>query len=984
MSEIKKYVDPEALDRFNQLITIRYQGRFKYLGEFELNDDFTDFNVLAPAHVGDVFHAKAGTVDEITFGEMKIKAGDWFVVVNESRVDEDGTIFIYDDDLDHEAFYEGDVAVEKLGSQMDDVVDYGYYNALQPIAPYAYEAFYDDLNYPYAYENFDDVVASTGGCSAVRSGNMFGRNLDWIYNEQVDFVVHTSAKGGRFATLGLCGQISKLDREFVASKDYASEYVLMPFYCVDGINENGVFVSMNVMPNDATTPEEIEPDGEVYASICANMIPRYILDYCASADDAVACIKHHLKIHFSDKAREGGFLPHYLIGDVEKTYVVEYVGENIVATLLNNDSAVMTNFRIAGTTPNADGKYNTPENKTSGAPSTVNGLDLHAAGVERFNLAKTDIAAGLPMEDIMAKLYYTNTYKDATSPFWYSEYVGMAGTTIDSNPSDFSMVVDISKEMFANRSRDPESDYYGTWQSKHSCVYNVGVKTLSVRFQETATSYDFKIDDDSKSFIVTTELPTGDNIKETAIYELKNYEQKERRYFQMPADKIAAGWFVDGDGVHIVRTDPILYTYDEIAESLDAIVADLGLIEITEAEGDANSFVAYTEKGEKKAAYFPTFVKQPVVELYVYDAVNTEWKKFYPIDGVTNPVTVEYITQHVYDVITGKEEDPTVVMTYSEYSFYVITDAIEPTIYLHNRNIYTDKAILTVEELPTDNIIESSFYMLKKTKLAERKYYKLSAAQKAAGAVIDTSGITTYALPDTTTPIVTAYDQVAAQMPAFATTYGFEVVNTIDRDCFVSYKDNEGNYVAVCGPDFVDELEYEIYFYKNDEWNKIYPVEGGGIIDVDELPTADIKANCIYKLNKTVEVQNETNVEFYKVKNSECTVTDTGVSIGGEVRTYADIALDKEAAITDFECEAVASKALCDATCIVFYTLEDVNYADKALSFTPTYSEDVEYELYFYAEDKKEWIMTYPSAVEFEENDIDFNDPSVWYPEKQV
>lgn len=398
-----------------------------------------------------------------------------------------------------------------------DVYD-GYYTRLDMIptpevmeagqdGSYAYEAHYDDLNYAYAYEHFDEVVASTGGCSSVRVGNAFGRNLDWIYNEQVDFVVHTPRKGGLNATLCLCGQISKLDRKFVYSREYAHEYILLPFYCVDGINDRHVFVSMNVMPNDSTTPDVIEPTGIMKASICANMIPRYILDHCGTALEAANTIKENLRIHFSESARESGLLPHYLIGDLENTYVVEYVGGNVVITEVDNDKAVMTNFRIFGTTPNADGSYNTPASQVGGAPSVKNGLGEHSAGVERYNLAMQRIANGDAIEDIMNGLHYTNTYESSTSPFWYSEYVGLSGTTIDSAPSAFSGAVSAAQAVYNSRSRDPESSNYGTWQTKHTCVYDITTLELKVCFQELNSEHPFVFE---KSSDIPDGLRDGD------------------------------------------------------------------------------------------------------------------------------------------------------------------------------------------------------------------------------------------------------------------------------------------------------------------------------------------------------------------------------------------------------------------------------------------------------------------------------------------
>ena len=46
-------------------------------------------------------------------------------------------------------------------------------------------------------------IEAKGGCSTVRNGNFFGRNLDMNYCECVEFVVRMNASENRFASIGL-------------------------------------------------------------------------------------------------------------------------------------------------------------------------------------------------------------------------------------------------------------------------------------------------------------------------------------------------------------------------------------------------------------------------------------------------------------------------------------------------------------------------------------------------------------------------------------------------------------------------------------------------------------------------------------------------------------------------------------------------------------------------------------------------------------
>ena len=64
-----------------------------------------------------------------------------------------------------------------------------------PLENYLYEIWYNTLDYKYAFDYFStqDIEPNVGGCTAVRSGSVYGRNYDWTYDDKAEFMVHTSA-----------------------------------------------------------------------------------------------------------------------------------------------------------------------------------------------------------------------------------------------------------------------------------------------------------------------------------------------------------------------------------------------------------------------------------------------------------------------------------------------------------------------------------------------------------------------------------------------------------------------------------------------------------------------------------------------------------------------------------------------------------------------------------------------------------------------
>lgn len=381
---------------------------------------------------------------------------------------------------------------------------YGYYTKLNTISDYAYEAYYNELNYALAYKKFaeDNIPEFAGGCSSVRVGNMYGRNLDWLYNEQAEFVLHTPSIGGRYATTCTCGQVSGLTDSFVKTHKYSEDYIMLPFYCVDGINEKGVFINVNVVPAEKGNTEKfIEPAGSKEVEICANMIPRYVLDNFATALEAVTFIRDHMRIYFSKKLKElFGYEPHFMIGDKESTYIVEFAENKVQVYNCDIDlggRTYMTNFHLTGTEFNDSGApLLTPATAAGQSITAVNKITPDGAGLERYNLIDDLVKNGAPVRYIMNMLMYTKTYTaDGLTDKWYTELVGTPVTpggtdyvTVDSAAADFETIWARVNGKFPNRTRDPQDPnpdaFYGSWQTTHSVVYNIDTMEAEFIFQE--------------------------------------------------------------------------------------------------------------------------------------------------------------------------------------------------------------------------------------------------------------------------------------------------------------------------------------------------------------------------------------------------------------------------------------------------------------------------------------------------------------------
>lgn len=351
--------------------------------------------------------------------------------------------------------------------------------SLEKEEDYLYKTTYEVLDYDFAKKYFREKENKfNGSCSVLRSGNYIGRNFDWFDNYDVAFVVKTPK------TIGVTGSLSALSKQVVERRKNVEEYRVLPFYLVDGINSDGLFAEMNVVPslgNKITIPEE-----EKRESICSIMLVRYILDNFTGVDEAIDYIKKYVEI-YNPKGLENSEI-HYMLSDNDTTKVLEIIDGRLVTI----DSNISTNFHLYNVTLNSDGTVYTPKTAIEGLNPGSQGIENFANGLERWNILNNSNITDLDsMRNTMRNIYYSKTY---TIPdlenTWFSEFVG-GDITVDTPANDYDFIdrVNTYKEAFETHTKDDGN----FWITTHQSLYDLNEKILYVSSQENDTefSYDF-------------------------------------------------------------------------------------------------------------------------------------------------------------------------------------------------------------------------------------------------------------------------------------------------------------------------------------------------------------------------------------------------------------------------------------------------------------------------------------------------------------
>lgn len=360
---------------------------------------------------------------------------------------------------------------------------------MRKLSDHAYSIMFDTLNESaaekYEFKNFKPFA-----CSSVRNGNFYGRNFDWFYSNEVDFICRIAASKDRYASINVCSGISSLTKDVVERYEYSYLYDVIPYMAVDGINECGLVANINVVPQGVKTTGT-NPGKK---RIPLMFIVRYILDNCKDAEEAVTKIKNEVDCYSPD-IRGLGYKIHIMLSDGKHDFIVEFIeneckiikcGEFDTAIVPDYTTKypIMTNFYLWNTT------------KEDGTLDPYK-LTPHSSGYERYNLTVGNYDTLGTFDNMFNHmtdtLKYTKAYtNELGNDFWFSEFVGMkksadsselltmADVLAEDKIERFRYADGLIKAAYEDKSRDEQK----IWCTTHSSVYDMKNKTLTVQIQE--------------------------------------------------------------------------------------------------------------------------------------------------------------------------------------------------------------------------------------------------------------------------------------------------------------------------------------------------------------------------------------------------------------------------------------------------------------------------------------------------------------------
>jgi len=346
--------------------------------------------------------------------------------------------------------------------------------------------------------NFEDARATlnnkynqptvSGGCSSWHKGNFHGRNIDWMMRDYATIIIHMpKGKDVKYASVSLLAGNPTAVKSLIDNNTVvpAESRNIMAAAVVDGMNEKGVAINHNIVPYEGA-------DYEKNGYITSVMLCRYILDNCASAEEARALLeKTSVTQAIVAKAHD---YSHFMVSDPECTYVFEWIngkfvptkfkskGENFVSE--NGQNAIMTNYFVGKAEEYGLGTQEFFKNH------------LYGAGVERTQIIDEQLKSANTVTDhlnICKKVWYKQFCYGTTS--WYSENAGAYGYDESSNKAYYTQgdekvyietdnIYDAAKAYFASPENlayyedfkangteiSPDNDY---WYTQHSVVYDL-------------------------------------------------------------------------------------------------------------------------------------------------------------------------------------------------------------------------------------------------------------------------------------------------------------------------------------------------------------------------------------------------------------------------------------------------------------------------------------------------------------------------------
>ena len=369
---------------------------------------------------------------------------------------------------------------------------------------FLYEVTYYDYDWNDVTEYLEGSAANNAsgeamGCSAVHSGNFFGRSFDYFLLDKPGILLRTEHKDGRFASIGIAGGNFSFDGQKLESinagngtADDLLNEKLLPFAMIDGMNENGVICCGNVVPAHDFAAHEGEEEYYTHGTnpgkedLYYQFVIRYVLDNAKSAEHAVELLRNRNITALNSKGEmrdyQGvgtlGYELHYMIADKDNTYIVELVNDRM--SVIAGD--IMTNFYLSYMTPSG-------------------------VGHERYRILYDnyqDVHSVSDMKTLIEQVRYSNAYRidleNQDSAYWPTEMSSQKRPYYETekwsreNWETVKAKFGSYNEIVKNEIRSPKGGDGIPWISFHAEVYDIENRTLNLCTQENYDNWvEFKI-----------------------------------------------------------------------------------------------------------------------------------------------------------------------------------------------------------------------------------------------------------------------------------------------------------------------------------------------------------------------------------------------------------------------------------------------------------------------------------------------------------
>ena len=330
------------------------------------------------------------------------------------------------------------------------------------------DSFADDAAWYYGHLGASSEAL--GGCSARRIGMTVERNYDWFYDETAEFVVSVSKSANRFASLGVASVGTNLTDAIVRSGADSPFYRCLPGATLDGVNENGVAVEINVVITNGASWEtrggrDINAMGAV----------RWVLDHATSARSAAAELAG--RVYIPDSMKRRGYSAHFAVCDRDESWIVE---DGVAAIRERNVPAVVTNFRVLDPT------------------------EPYGTGYERY-LMLTNAA------NPITAAWFREAYR---RPFSRPTEFAAPGVGAWTDTAALLAWAEANIPQGA-----PETLERGgrSWQTLHTSVYDLEAKTLRIAVQERGEWFVFTLEGYGMPSAVTA-TPIPNDLKDRVSY----------------------------------------------------------------------------------------------------------------------------------------------------------------------------------------------------------------------------------------------------------------------------------------------------------------------------------------------------------------------------------------------------------------------------------------------------------------------------------